>query len=110
MFWNKNKQVHAPVTEHDERVKCGECKHWIDKSDAQFVDVYPFYESTNELDCAYYCPMHKKPFDAIRWRYCPIPGKKAGERVVTKYFKTIPEHQVEVTEKGREIKRKRNLP
>lgn len=41
-----------------DKVKCAECKHWIDKSDSSSVRIVGLYS-----DMLYYCPMHKKAYD-----------------------------------------------
>lgn len=41
------------------KVKCIECKHYIDKMDAQVVAV----EWSFVTDYYYYCSMHKQPYD-----------------------------------------------
>ena len=46
----------------EDKVKCEECKHWIDKGDAQRIEVrvlYHFDENSDE----FYCNMHKKKYD-----------------------------------------------
>ncbi len=40
-----------------DKVKCEECKHWIDKKDASSVSYFSWTRETN-----WYCPMHKKPY------------------------------------------------
>lgn len=41
------------------KVKCQECKHYIDKSDAQKISYISMYGGRE----FFYCPMHKKPYD-----------------------------------------------
>lgn len=55
-----------------DKVKCHECKHWIDKSDAHKVEVNSYYAVTE-----YYCPMHKKPY--TRKISCMYPVSYYGE-------------------------------
>lgn len=57
--WNKPQNAACPDPFVD-KVKCEECKHWIDRDDASKVKAHhllsrPFDE--------WYCPMHKKPYD-----------------------------------------------
>lgn len=49
----KRKQEEEP-----KQVKCEECKHYVDKEDAQEV----FYGYRNSI---FFCPMHKKPYDEM---------------------------------------------
>lgn len=44
----------------EDKVKCDECKHWIDKYDASSVDAG--YNMWLGLTILWYCPMHKKPY------------------------------------------------
>jgi len=44
-----------------EQVKCEECKHWVDTSDAHMVRRY----SPLGMFEQYYCPMHKKPYNEV---------------------------------------------
>ena len=80
-----------------EKVKCDECKHWVDKEDAQEITHESYYDdffSQQTID--YYCPMHKKPYEVVK--------SYIGGDIV--YSKLIPEHYIEVNEKGQEIKKK----
>ncbi len=43
-----------------DKVKCTECKHWIDKSDASSVLHRGGIYYSQFID--WYCPMHKKPY------------------------------------------------
>lgn len=43
-----------------DKVKCTECSHYVDKSDAQVVALFGYYGSK-----VYYCPMHKKPYSRM---------------------------------------------
>ena len=46
-----------------DKVKCEECKHWIDKGDAQRIEVdlrSYFYDNSKD---EFYCNMHKKKYD-----------------------------------------------
>ena len=43
----------------EEKVKCEDCKHYIDKGDAQRVVNNCLFQTV------YYCPMHKRPYDMI---------------------------------------------
>lgn len=81
----------------EDKVKCYECKHWIDKSDAQVVGFTRVYSFNDRYDCKiYFCPMHKKSCDRIFQNNC----------TTKRYFKTIPAHEIEVDEHGKEIKKK----
>lgn len=58
----RNKQSEQ-IREKDpfaDKVKCGECKHWIDRSDAQIVLMYIPWKIE-----AFFCPMHKKPYSSM---------------------------------------------
>ena len=49
-----------------ETVKCDECKHIIEKEDAQCVITKDIYSPSYILTSSnYYCPMHKKPYSRI---------------------------------------------
>ncbi|HYK01323.1 MAG TPA: hypothetical protein VE974_06175 [Thermoanaerobaculia bacterium] len=59
--------------EEPQQVKCDECKHYIDVTDAQIVAVETegyMYFTYSWLDRrgfakAYYCPMHRRTYDRI---------------------------------------------
>ena len=64
----------------EDKVKCEECKHWVDKYDCSDVDynvahsfMYPIREKL------YYCPEHTKPYSRKTDYSCSD----------TKYFKEI---------------------
>lgn len=44
-----------------DRVKCQECKHWIDRSDASIVKTV----SSWGIHEYWYCPMHKKSYNSF---------------------------------------------
>jgi len=46
-----------------ENVKCEECKHLIERSDAQEIKVA--YSWSRDKGVYYYCPMHKKSYDRV---------------------------------------------
>jgi hypothetical protein len=124
MFWKKYKPSHIeniydiltankltiPPTEE---VSCSVCKHRILKSDAKTVkgdevsvDRKPLVIG-NIGDSVYYCPEHKPPYDETRMCYpseCLVGGIGCTGQHKRKYYKIIPEHKVEVDEKGKEIK------
>ena len=85
----------------EREVKCETCKHKIDRIDAQ--EVKKKYYTRTEWECLlqsmieriYFCPMHR-----VKWDVINTIGK-------TKYYKTIPAHEVEVDENGKEIKKKK---
>ena len=82
------KDPKEPKDPFGDMVKCEVCRHWIDKEDAQIV----FFNTFG----VYYCQMHKVPYDSVvSWR---------GE---SEYFKTIPEHKIQVDINGKEIKKKK---
>lgn len=43
-----------------DKVKCEECKHYIDKSDASSVKSVDMFGVNTD----WYCPMHKKPYSS----------------------------------------------
>lgn len=48
------------------KVKCEECKHYVDKYDAQEIKENTrslYWDGTKTL---YYCPMHRKPYQRVR--------------------------------------------
>jgi len=45
----------------EDKVKCEECKHWIDKSDGQRIE--------DSSDYLWYCPEHRKPYESVRYHY-----------------------------------------
>jgi len=50
----------------EDKVKCEECKHWIDKSDAQEVaNLRLVHFWPGSRTSSYYCPLHKKPYEKI---------------------------------------------
>lgn len=65
-MFNKKPQCPDPFAD---KVKCDECKHWIDKSDAQEVHVMNSpWRDGNTLE--YFCPQHKKNYTKKRvWGY-----------------------------------------
>jgi len=68
-IWGKPEEKKA----EEEQVKCEECKHWIDRKDAQEItrDRYSsilFYLMSGEREpdrAYYYCAMHKRPYESI---------------------------------------------
>ncbi len=44
-----------------DKVKCDECKHWIDRSDAQIIDTHTGFGSYTRC----FCPMHRKPYTRV---------------------------------------------
>lgn len=58
-----------PKDPFEGKVKCDECKHYIDRYDAQKVTIDSYMCGRSEI-C--YCPVHKKPYDQID-RYSNIP-------------------------------------
>lgn len=53
-----------------DKVKCSECRHWVDRSDAQRISHSAYGYSFDE----FYCPTHKKPYSrssstGMGWRY-----------------------------------------
>lgn len=82
----------------EDKVKCDECKHWIDKRDAKIVRRT--YEGWHDLGEEIYCPMHKKSYDRTD------EFRDIDRKIKVCYFKTLPEHEIEVDENGNEIKKK----
>ena len=89
----KKKQIEKAESE---KTKCYECRHWIDIEDAQKV-IYVYLNDSflSSKYINYYCPMHKRSYHRI----------EQTSRSKT-YHKLIPEHYIEVTEKGQKIKKK----
>ena len=87
MFWKKKVET--------KQVKCKECKHYVDKYDAQKVN-----DNGSEI---YYCLMHKKNYDGIEYRptictegKCKNPDIYHHWHTKTVYYKIIPEHKQDV--------------
>lgn len=91
-LFSKPKCEHKCPDPFADKVKCVECKFYLDKSDAQKVEVFqePYYGIAGWDDgerVIYFCPAHKKPYDRhIRW---------PSERFI--------KNNVEVSEKGKQI-------
>ncbi len=58
-IWPKKKESDDSVNFFTDKVKCGECRCWLDKSDAFPVDV------NVGLVVIYYCCPHKKPYRRV---------------------------------------------
>ena len=56
MFGKKELKCPDPFKD---KVKCRECRCWLDKSDSHEVDV------CYGMDTQYYCHAHKKPYSRI---------------------------------------------
>jgi len=68
-----------PIDTFADKVKCAECKHWIDKSDSFPVTVNaPFADSVQ-----HYCPMHKKPYDEVWYSSFALPAVYYGRTKMT---------------------------
>lgn len=84
---------------HEGQVKCEECKHWVDLSDTQVIRKKIMVRGALfdyiDVKSIYFCPLHQKKYDK---------EDHTGKKV--KYLKKIPEHWIDVDEKGREIKLK----
>lgn len=91
MFFSKKKEL-VPYNCFENKVKCQTCKAWLDKEDAQEVNVVVNWNLQLEYSNEYYCPIHKKKYE--KKNYDPYTE-------CTKYYK-----QVEVDEKGNVIKQK----
>lgn len=52
------KPIHICPNPFANKVKCNECKAWIDKTDASTVKSFGLFGETAD----YYCPVHKKPY------------------------------------------------
>ena len=96
MFFTKKKEL-VPCDCFKDKVKCEICKCWLDKKDAQEIEVtiYGYYsdESINKKE--YYCYNHTKAYEKI----ISIINVEGDVRKV--YYK-----QLEVDEKGNVIKQK----
>jgi len=58
-----------------DKVKCYECRHWIDKSDAQKVEASGFYDGDR-----WYCQLHKKPYSRVRtYAFADLATRFFGE-------------------------------
>jgi hypothetical protein len=66
--YTKSKKVEFKVI--DRGVKCDECKHYLDKWDAQVV---PF-ETESSRGENYYCPTHRRKYDYVKWGWMDCPG------------------------------------
>ena len=76
-------------------IKCNDCPVMLDKNTASTVKrvLGDFsFDSSEYYD--YYCPTHAKKYDILLDSYS-IHG--------IRYFKTIPEHNIEVDVNGKEI-------
>lgn len=67
-MWFNKKEKEEVKDQFADKVKCEDCKHWVDKSECQEVENehrdFDFY-ANGKRDYFYYCPMHKKPYDSI---------------------------------------------
>lgn len=70
-MWNKldHEIIEKCPDPFKDKVKCAECRCWLDKSDAYKVENYGFYGSYDE----YFCRTHKKPYN--EWTVLNIAGK-----------------------------------
>lgn len=52
-------------------IKCDECKHYVDKSDCQVVEVHSAYSIIGEISVReeYYCKLCRKPYDYVQGRF-----------------------------------------
>ena len=57
-MWNKKERCQNPFAD---KVKCEECKCWLDKSDAIPVDTSTIYGN----GALYYCCSHKKKYKKV---------------------------------------------
>lgn len=69
------------------QVKCDECKHYVDRADAQFVELVGKYGYSKLM----YCPMHRRPYDRV---------DSTGEttimlRLVEKHYEKVPPAEME---------------
>lgn len=88
----------------NEQVKCEECKHYIDDSDAQKVlrgRMWNHQADKMQDYFKYYCPMHRKPYDIYE---SPSTSRNSfsdeGDVYSEKFYKIIPEHRERVNEDG----------
>lgn len=66
MFGNKTKDTPMDCPDpFKNKVKCEECKHYVDKSDAFSVKIWSDFGET----IMWYCPMHKKPYTSYIHAY-----------------------------------------
>lgn len=80
----------------NEQVKCETCKHYIDKIDAQAVEIGEGWDGKRPVKFYhYYCPMHRKPYDVSRSSY-----NYEFEMHEFKFWRIIPEHQEQVNQDG----------
>lgn len=71
-MFRDNKEKEGFPDPFADKVKCDECKHWIDKSDAQQVSCTGLYNFIRS-----YCPLHKKPYSKVtKWSH---PYRYFGE-------------------------------
>ncbi len=71
------KEVKDPFAD---KVKCGTCKHWIDKVDAQEITVSTIFGVGFKT---YFCPMHKLPYTIARHYFT---GGDLGGKSYIKYY------------------------
>lgn len=113
-MWRKNKKCtreHYEAPKKPEQVKCEECKHWIDKVDAQEISNASSHLLGSEQDALYYCLMHTKKYDKVSYRY-DLKGKFVGiigHAISPIYLKRIPEQWIEVDENGKKIKSRKSI-
>ena len=119
-YWECSKCGKSCNVLGENQVKCEECKHWIDKEDAQKISVETCgitvnnrfktcIEFSDELyggghygGYIYFCPMHKKSFDEIIY-WNEVPTGKTSEN----YYIEVPATRMEVDENGRETSRQK---
>lgn len=83
-----------------EKVKCYDCKHYVDEEDAQAI-------LHRDGEIRYFCPMHKKKYDRVifNFEFVKVNNSTSYYKLTKeKFLKRIPENFVEVTEDGKEIK------
>jgi len=97
-FWRKEEPF-ARAVNVTEKVKCSNCKHYLDKSDCTKVVFYiqfwdytvKGYETRETLtDNFYFCPLCRPKYEK---RILYVDGPMAGK---LKYFKLVPEHYEEI--------------
>lgn len=100
MLFAKKKPEPKPV-----HLKCQDCKHLIEKEDAQVL-------KSGEV----YCPEHKKNYQRVELDHQKCNRSISyfthesvcfdeQEKCVEIFYKTIPEHEIEVDKNGKEIKK-----
>ena len=90
--------------EKKKQVKCETCKHYVDKEDAQEIEVFNHVCGKEK---EYYCPLHIVKYDFVEYTYRSPNYVWGGGFTKEKreYYIEVPAKKVRVTEKGKVIKK-----